>query len=261
MVKKRQQQAIIEEEQRIAIEKFINSQKDQIYQLARRYFPLGFDPDEVLSEATIACYTALHEKRVQFMTPAGNSIFVWYIQKAFAQIHERRFADTIDRPCFYSPDEKAQQEAEDLRFEIDTAVSPEEMEGEGDSLPLGSFGSPHVSEHISPHYHVDVNSFAANPQTPIRLVQALDLLASNASSAATLAKVYAMYSCGTPPALLNGIRKDLANLQKNRTRVYKGRCLNGSYSAVVLCAPSKTAARKAMAKYGDVLHCEHFKVK
>lgn len=260
--KLRKAQQRISEKRQLIAEQFIDEHKEQILLIAKHYFPSHFNILEILSEATEACFTALTQKRAQYKIPKGENVFIWYIKKQFAEIHKKKFAGTIDADTRFASSSAASHiEQHELLMGSLTCLddSSELVEDDlsADFVNYTSFINP--GQHVVPAYHVAVDTFISD-KVPKRLTDALRILSAPSGLSIDVSVLLDSYGCKSLPSLKHAVRRDLKTIQKLGIKLYKGKCLNGSYSAVVLCAKTPSDARSALQKYGDVLECNAFSI-
>lgn len=67
---------------------FIEQNKGLIFKIATKRFGPMFAKDEIISEAFIACDTAIKKKRKKFLKPGSENVLWWYLQKHFDELQE-----------------------------------------------------------------------------------------------------------------------------------------------------------------------------
>ena len=226
---------------------FLDENRRLIMSMANKTFGVGhYNPDEIMSAAFMAYYHYSQGKRDSMKRSTRTTVFTNYLRKEFGNLVPLQCCEMQGHTPSATADHEPDPDAiacnmpEYWQNEMIMATEEEQSEGEEPSLEVGaafivcarSFREKNVSE---------------------QLAHALLLLSRRSNS---LQKTMTALACSNTRVLKQRV---LALLKKEvygrGYKTFKGECINGKRSLVVVCAENHDDAQRYLSAYGKVICC------
>lgn len=255
-----------DEERAIAINHFIEKNKNLIENEAKKRFGECFNRTEVYSEAVLALAQACHKWNKKKRTKL-TSLWWFYFQK---QLDQLQTIGAYDSPSQARAATASTEEEDDYEnWQMQQAA----METDNDDL-LDSYPE---NEDADNHYAHSVNSFLNicmnNPVTPNRLLRAMTTLASNLNYRKKINTLKEIYAMSEKDDIIMAIQQDMRQLTTHGYTIYRAECLIDTPEShahyltnrntfkkriAFACAKTEEEAHSHFREFGEVIRCHQF---
>jgi hypothetical protein len=233
-------------------ERFIETNWKSLKSRADSILGLGnYNIEELRSVALLSYYKFNLDWQLNEKSKADRSTaFLFYLEK---QLHGQ-----MELIAFSEDNKRHTRSEQEEGTDFETKETMLDMWADGDDKaePIWMCPEPVFEEEIPSngghHFSINIDSFANMRLSP-PLLEALALLTTTDHSLRSVGKIVGSMR---PEQIPKKIRSILANeLNRKGAKIYKGECLNGKRSNVIVCASSEKEAHKYFKPYGRLLKC------